>query len=106
MAEKKHQKTKENNQQAIHLYKFFFQQFCHYHLVYYFQYKCSFFYKNLTAYSRNYLLGMNLEKTFGVKYCSIKVSESHINIQVSQNYQNHRELQIKNHQAQHNHLMF
>jgi hypothetical protein len=50
------------------------------------------FYKNLTAYSRNYLLGMNLEKTFGVKYCSIKVSDSHINIQVSQNHQNHREL--------------
>ena len=60
----------------------------------------------LTAYSRNYLLGMNLEKTFGVKYCSIKVSDSHINIQVSQNYQNHQELQIGNHQAQHNHLMF
>jgi hypothetical protein len=62
-----------------------------------------FFYKNLTAYSHNYLPGMNLEKTFGVKYCSIIVSDSHINIQVSQN---HRELQIKNHQAQHNHLMF
>ena len=49
---------------------------------------------------------MNLEKIFGVKYCSKKVSDSHINIQVRQNYQNHRELQIKNHQAQYNHLMF